>query len=64
MAIVDAPNVGTPSTAMSNVKLALSPSASVAVHVYSVLDKATVGVPLTRWLLFLTTPLGSDGLSA
>ena len=53
-----------PSTAMLNVNLALSPSASVAVHVYFVLAKATVGVPLTLWLAFLTTPLGRAGLSA
>ena len=45
--IVCAPNVGIPSTSISNVNDALSPSASVAVHVYSVLDMGTPGVPLT-----------------
>ena len=62
--IVCTPNVGTPSTSMSNVNSTASPSASVALHVYSVLDFPTPGVPLTsRVVASRLTPLGSAGLN-
>ena len=62
--IVCTPNVGMPSTSISNVNVALSPSASVTVHVYSVLDIPTLGVPLTvnGVVVARLTPSGRDGL--
>ena len=64
LAIVCAPKVGARSSAivMLKVSSALSPSASVAFHVYVVTDWCPLGVPLTRWLPFLITPLGNAGL--
>ena len=66
MAIVCAPNDGARSWAIAIVKVRAtkSPSASVAFHVYVVADWCPDGVPLTRWLAFLTTPLGNAGLIA
>ena len=61
MSAIVVEKLGTAFTAMSNVKLTLSPSASVAVHVYSVLAKDTDGVPVTSWLALLTTPPGRAG---
>ena len=62
--IAASPKVGDRSSAIAIVKVRVagSPSASVAFHVYVVEDWCPLGVPLTRWLPFLTTPLGSAGL--
>ena len=61
-----APNDGARSSAIAIVKVSetKSPSASVAFHVYVVAVWCPDGVPLTRWLTFLTTPLGNAGLIA
>ena len=66
MAIVDTPNDGARSSAIAivNVSCVASPSASVAFHVYVVAVWCPLGVPLTRWLLFLVTPSGKSGLIA
>ena len=49
---------------MVNVNAAVSPSASVAVHVYSVRDDSSVGVPVNTCVVgSRVTPLGSAGVS-